>query len=918
MTLEDLFSTILAKAKELGFVSGNDNDGGKRPNSIYRKALIPLSFSDGKGYFGLIDSNQNTAGEYSGFSFVVFPNEECTRAVVSLCLGSDGFGNDLELAAMPGVRRMYNRFQEQFNDHKIFTKADFQDITDSFPELLEAVKDFESTDEDSDSTKKTGKTPKGGLIGAIDNFRKYIMAAELVDLQADEVQGLDRIERWLALYAKLREICSNKKQRDERDRLMGITKSKVKPAEVSMREQSEIRKLLDNRRYIVLQGAPGTGKTFTANKISKGFDETFFIQFHAETSYSDFVEGLQPKIDSKENGFELKKGVLVNAIEYARDHDTEKVLLIVDEINRANLSNVLGPVFYLFEPNTEQRNFKVTLANREYKELPSNLYVLATMNTADRSLSVVDFALRRRFAWYTLRPHEIEAPAGYTFDKDLFNKMNSIFDWYATDAELSLKPGQSYFLFKDADTDHRHNRIKYELMPLVKEYLTEGYLLKAKTAFVNFFRKKTAHSMSKTVVALPALTTLSTNVWSYDQFKQLGWRDREPYKVIQRFINLNVKALKFMGISAEAGLRDNKPVMIVKTSAYVGTVPLRSPMDGLPALDLTVTGRFGEDIAELVGLLQDRLEVEFCESLQLVHESRILPPQYLECVRFVAEFRQAEKYHWQKFRTIDKREHSPRSGTNWAKFALEQATNPARIPTFDNRRNILTVNHTEWMQLSYVLGICIEMLRAPQCSADVRHTISADLEWTSNYLRTKSIQKVDYFPERMSDPMIIRKLKATANRVLAAKTSQKVAWRVDFNSVFERYVQYYFEKQARIFGGHITCNPHFKITAAHRPAWALSYLEPDLIWDRGEERIVIDAKYKSHILNLNENSDTLADAFRHDLHQVVAYSSFTKGGTVKAWLVYPAKAAVERRFVIEGLHPARSVEVRLLGLPIAP
>ena len=100
------------------------------------------------------------------------------------------------------------------------------------------------------------------------------------------------------------------------------------------------------------------------------------------------------------------------------DNPKQKVLLIIDEINRANLSNVLGPVFYLFEYQSGVRNVRVKLGDMELEKLPDNLHVIATMNTADRSLAVVDFALRRRFAWYTLRPHEISVVKGMFFMKN--------------------------------------------------------------------------------------------------------------------------------------------------------------------------------------------------------------------------------------------------------------------------------------------------------------------------------------------------------------------------------------------------------------------------------------------------------------------------------------------------------------------
>ena len=124
--------------------------------------------------------------------------------------------------------------------------------------------------------------------------------------------------------------------------------------------------------------------------------------------------------------------------------------------------------------------------------LPTNLYVIATMNTADRSLAVVDFALRRRFAWYTLHPKVLtldDLEQGQNFDSKLFNSIANIFERYATDEELNLQPGQSYFVTNGSEETSR-NKIVYELMPLIKEYLREGYLSKAKESFSNLFYER--------------------------------------------------------------------------------------------------------------------------------------------------------------------------------------------------------------------------------------------------------------------------------------------------------------------------------------------------------------------------------------------------------------------------------------------
>jgi 5-methylcytosine-specific restriction endonuclease McrBC GTP-binding regulatory subunit McrB len=249
-------------------------------------------------------------------------------------------------------------------------------------------------------------------------------------------------------------------------------------------EEEEIKNLLNERKYIVLQGPPGTGKTRTAKSITEKIGaKTFFTQFHAETSFSDFIFGIRPDTSNEELRYKENLGIFSIALKYALDHKNENVTLIIDEINRANLSNVLGPIFYLFEHKMDVSNVDIEIApNFKVNKLPNNFSVIATMNTADRSLAVVDFALRRRFAWFTLKPKAIKSK--HFFNED-FSRIQEIYDWYASSTELNLQPGQGYFI---ADSDEEmKNRIRYEIFPLIKEYLQEGLLRSAKEEFNNYF-----------------------------------------------------------------------------------------------------------------------------------------------------------------------------------------------------------------------------------------------------------------------------------------------------------------------------------------------------------------------------------------------------------------------------------------------
>ena len=449
MDVRDLFDDVVTKAKEFGLIAKNEGRNVVDPkgNAVIRNNLLDQSFSDGSAYFGFINSEEETAGPYSDLSFVIFPDaSDAKTCVVSLVVGSSGFRSDYQLASLPGLKRSFLRLKS--DDNLSFFKTSFEDIESTATDLVTKVRaDYPS------------------LRNVIESYKTVILASRIVSLESNALDIiLDSI-----------------------------------PMPVLTKEKKEIKDLLDRRRYVVLQGAPGTGKTYTALKIAemeeggeKIFRKTFFEQFHAETTYSDFVYGLEPKTSSGGSLFQVKEGILYQAVRYAIEHKGENVLLIIDEINRANLSNVLGPVFYLFEFQAGPRSTIMNLGDLELSKLPDNLYVIATMNTADRSLAVVDFALRRRFAWYTLRPHKVTPEKGKTFMDKIYNRFSEIFYEYATDDELNLQPGQSYFI---VDSDNKEKNMKerliYELMPLIKEYLAEGYLLKARDSFCDLFLKET-------------------------------------------------------------------------------------------------------------------------------------------------------------------------------------------------------------------------------------------------------------------------------------------------------------------------------------------------------------------------------------------------------------------------------------------
>lgn len=471
MIIENIRQFIRNKAEEFGGVCETD--------FIERNNTNGDAFEKGGAYFGIISPEEEHSGPYHDFSVVIFPGKEFDDPwILALGVGSQGFKNDYDLASFPGLRRLFSKII----DSNGYVKSDFSDIENGLP------KEF------------FGREDITHLRKAIDNSKGYgkVLSAVQILRNPESDEAKNYISAFIAIYAKIR----NWNWKSQFTKAISET---LAPYSQSFGSDNslEILNLLKERKYLVLQGSPGTGKTRMAKKIVENLNaKDFFIQFHAETSYSEFIFGLRPKINSESIGYEILKGEFTKAIEFANEdaNKDKNVVLLIDEINRANLSNVLGPIFYLFEHKMDISNVEIEISpGLKINKLPENLYVIATMNTADRSLAVVDFALRRRFAWYDLKPSsikgkqkklgatnviELENSKSFFFIED-FALINEIFDWYASSIELSLQPGQGYFI---ADTEEEmKNRIQFEVFPLIKEYLQEGLIISAKEEFNNYF-----------------------------------------------------------------------------------------------------------------------------------------------------------------------------------------------------------------------------------------------------------------------------------------------------------------------------------------------------------------------------------------------------------------------------------------------
>ncbi len=239
--------------------------------------------------------------------------------------------------------------------------------------------------------------------------------------------------------------------------------------------------VLKNKKNIILQGAPGVGKTFAAKRLAYSImgenDESRieFVQFHQNYSYVDFIMGYKPVTD----GFELKYGIFYRFCQKAANQPDKDYFFIIDEINRGNMSKIFGELLMLIE--RDYRGTKATLAyNGTSFTVPKNLYIIGMMNTADRSLAMIDYALRRRFSFFEIEP---------SFDSDGFVKYqnslnNEAFNELISrvkelNKEITLDKslgkgfciGHSYFCERDTCSDEwMQSIVNYDILPMLSEY----------------------------------------------------------------------------------------------------------------------------------------------------------------------------------------------------------------------------------------------------------------------------------------------------------------------------------------------------------------------------------------------------------------------------------------------------------------
>jgi 5-methylcytosine-specific restriction protein B len=446
---EDGFKNLLEE-----LFGGRYHQRFKEPTAL-RDAYALAGEGGNVPWAGLINPDNPPTGPYGGTSVVWFPTEE-DGCLMTFVVGTRGLSPDEGILMRPGHRRRVAALRRHLARLGVeaWTKPDPAAIGVQVP-----------------------KTVSDRFVGFKSAFKRYgevIYAAAPVP--TDPGRAHQVVQAFVDLYAFERGYIPLAAHKNEFEELLAALRVDLFPQV----DADRVYQLLQERRFVVLQGPPGTGKTRLADEVrrAKFHGRGVAVQFHPAVTYEDFVIGLTPDAESGDLHFKVRKGWLLEANEKAEGGPT---LLVIDEVNRADLGKVLGEAIYLFEAREVAGDSarEITLPHlhdgQSTFRLHENLYVLATMNTADRSIAHIDLAVRRRFAFVTMHPDRtVVAELAPPQALKVFDQVADVFVEHAPDDTLTLMPGHSYFLADDED--ELRDRFRYELIPLLDEYLSQGLL----------------------------------------------------------------------------------------------------------------------------------------------------------------------------------------------------------------------------------------------------------------------------------------------------------------------------------------------------------------------------------------------------------------------------------------------------------
>jgi hypothetical protein len=389
---------------------------------------------------------------------------------------------------------------------------------------------------------------------------------------------------------------------------------------------------------------------------------------------------------------------------------------------------------------------------------------------------------------------------------------------------------------------------------------------------------------------------------------------------LQKFIDYNSDQFKFLGVNPFIIGTDQNTSIAFRSSSFIGSIPLRASDTGKQIGDFVVMPRFigrdrFEDYIEILNLLGTEISPEAIDSLPLASGKNFRPPLYLEAVKFIASLEKLAMRSWRKFDNIEKVSNQPIGQINWTKCINQEYKVEKRLK-FPARSNVLSEFHSEYAEIRYVFDICKSELLSANTPQRIKNTLRNRLSFLEERFYHHKPKTTNKISIRFSDSPNVKACKLQANKILNYKLIDSTAWRVDFSDVFEKFIQYIFKEVAKETGGRLYSNFKFHSRTSKHFSWELKHVEPDAIYQKENYLVFIDAKYKSNLYNKFDQSETLKEDHRHDLHQIMAYSSFSKTDLKFGFLCYPSDQIEVKSIQFKnGINEATNT-ILILGVPL--